>query len=222
MNRLALSLGAILIALAPMLAKGQNIVTVPGLSQNGTPPSGFQTQGYKLDCNNATALSGQCWPFMTIWDGTNIAPVVPLGTTTEQFSIPTTPPLTTRSQDPCYLQKKTTITLTSNATSATQVIPLASLNTTYICSVLIVATTATVFNLIEGVGTNCAGSSPMPQVIVGSLTPSSGLSLPAGVPIQLAPGGTVWAMHTSGDEVCFTQTVAENLSMTFSYVNTQL
>lgn len=58
----------------PGLANAQ-VATIPGVSQSGTVPTGFQAQGFKLDCNNATPTSGQCWPLMEIWDGTNQATV---------------------------------------------------------------------------------------------------------------------------------------------------
>lgn len=71
--RLRLVTAVFLIAL-PGLANAQ-VATIPGVSQSGTVPTGFQAQGFKLDCNNATPTSGQCWPLMEIWDGTNQATV---------------------------------------------------------------------------------------------------------------------------------------------------
>lgn len=63
-----LLMAALSVAL-PALANAQ-VATIPGVSQSGTVPTGFQAQGFKLDCNNVVPTSGQCWPLMEIWDAT--------------------------------------------------------------------------------------------------------------------------------------------------------
>lgn len=209
MRKIALALMAFLCA-TPSFASVTTIqknVTVPG---SGTP----------FDFGNDGTNS---WPLMQLWDGTNLGVVNPNGQATVGNSAPVVLPAVQVTQSPCGLQKSTTVTLTSSNTASTQLIALAALNTIYICSVLIKPTAATVFNLIEGVGTNCTGGSPAPQAVVGSTTAANGVPLAAlGDGFALASSTGVWTTHAPGDALCFTQTVAEALSITLSYVQTQL
>ena len=181
----------------PVVANAQNLVNVPGPYLSGTPPTGFGTQQFQFNCTNATPTAGTC------------SPVVQVG------NLPV---------DQCYLQKKSQFTLTSNATAITQLVPLVSGNTIYICSVTIKPTAATVFMLVEGTGTNCGTATA--AVYGGSNGTSPTTTASAGVPYS-GPGdgiavgsglGTWIATHVAGDALCFQQTVAENVSITFEYV----
>lgn len=189
--------------------------TVVTTQMNVTVPGSGTAFDFATDGTNS-------WPLVQPWDGTNLGVINPNGQATVGNSAPVVLPAVQVPQSPCALQKSTTVTLTSNATASTQIVGLVSLNTIYICSVLIKATAATVFNLIEGVGTNCTGSSPAPQAVVGSTTAASGVPLTTGDGFALASPAGVWSTHAPGDALCFTQTVAENVSITLSYVQTLL
>lgn len=57
---------ALLIATAaPADAQTANI---PGIYLSGSAPTGFSSQSFKMDCNNATPTSGQCWPLTELFD----------------------------------------------------------------------------------------------------------------------------------------------------------
>jgi hypothetical protein len=185
-------------------------VTVPGGGTN-----------FNFSC--AVLNTPPCWPLMSIWDGTTKMTAVSLGQALATFSIPVVPPITTYPQDPCFLQKKSQITLTSNSTGPLELIPLAALNTIYICALHVKPTAATIFNLVQGVGTNCTGGSPAQAKLWGDTTVANG------VPFSGLGDGTGWGSGLGtlistipGDAVCFTQTAAELVSITIDYVKTQL
>jgi hypothetical protein len=211
MKKLLLASTALLLGISSAFATVTTIplnVTVPG---SGTPFAFL---------NNS--LTGQDMPIVGIGDGINIMSVVPLGTATEPFSIPVTPSLTARSVDPCYLQKKTFVTVTSSNTALTQLVPLANLYTIYICSILVKPNAATAFSLVEGTGSNCAS---VPQAaVLGSLTAASGVPM-SGIGDGFAMGngtGTVFAIANPGNALCFGQSVAEAVSITLGFVQTPL
>lgn len=217
-HRWIIPMRKIAIALMAFLCATPSFASVTVIQKNVQVPSSGTLTPFSFG-NDGT----NSWPVMQLWDGTNLGVVNPNGQATVANSAPVVLPAVQVTQSPCALQKSTTVTLTSNATASTQLIGLVSLNTIYICSILVKNTSATVFNLIEGVGSNCTGGSPAPQAVLGSTTPASGLPLailPDG--FNLASPVGIWTTHAPGDALCFTQTVAENVSITISYVQTAL
>jgi hypothetical protein len=190
--------------------------------QATTPLQGTVGSGPTFNFDSAVISTPPYWPLVRLWDGTTKMSVVPLGTASEAFSIPVTPSLTTRAQDECYLQKKSFVTVTSSNTALTQLVGLVNLNTIYICSILVKPNAATAFSLVEGTGSNCASA---PQAaVVGSLTAANGVPM-SGLGDGFAMGngtGTVFAIANPGNALCFGQSVAESVSITIGYVQSQL
>ena len=56
-----------LLTVIPTSADAQT-ANIPGIFLSGSAPAGFSAQAFKMDCNNATPTSGQCWPLMEIYD----------------------------------------------------------------------------------------------------------------------------------------------------------
>ena len=194
-------------------AMAQNLENVPGPYLSGSPPTGFGTQQFQYNCTTVTPTAGTCQPIVQIGNAN------PNGQATVGGGQPVTLPAAQVPYDKCFLQQKSQFTLTSNATAVTQLIGQNAGTIINICSISIRPTSATVFSLVEGTGTNCATA----QVkVYGDTTAASGVPY-SGVGDGIAVGdglGTWIATHVPNDALCFQQTVAENVSITFEYVQT--
>lgn len=217
MTKLLLRVSLAALLALPNIAYAQFLDNVPGPYLLGTPLTGFSQQEFQYNCTNGVPTLGSCSPVVQV--GNALAP----GIQPPSASYPVAITPTQVTQSPCALQKSTTVSVTSKSTASFQLIGLVNLNTIYICSAVIKPTAATVFNLIEGVGTNCGGASPAPQAVVGNMTPSQGLPFSgANDGLALASSTGLWTTHVPGDALCFTQTVSENISITLTFVQTQL
>jgi hypothetical protein len=120
------------------------------------------------------------------------------------------------SSDPCTQATKTTLAISTNATSLTQIVAANGSTKIYVCSVNLVAAGATAFNLNTGTGSNCAAST---AAVIGSTTAANGMSFAANGGITLGNGsGTVAEANLAGGEICTLQSNAVYVSGSMSYV----
>jgi len=118
--------------------------------------------------------------------------------------------------DPCMFQAKTSLAISTNATFLNQIIAASGSTKIYICSLAIVVSGATVFNLDTGTGTNCGTST---AAVMGSTTATNGLSFAANGGLMLGNGGnTVAVANVSGAELCTLQSNPVYLSGNLTYV----
>jgi hypothetical protein len=203
----------IVLLFLPALAHAQNLENVPGPYLSGSPPTGFGTQQFQYNCTTVTPTSGTCSPVVQVGNFN------PNGQALAAASAPVVLPIAQVPYDKCFLQQKAQFTLTSNATAITQLVGANAGTIINICSISIRPTSATVFSLVEGTGTNCATATVK---VYGDTTASLGVPF-NGVGDGIAVGsglGTWIATHVAADALCFQQTIAENVSITLEYVQT--
>jgi hypothetical protein len=233
-------ISAVLLAAISTYADAQ-VANIPGVYLSGSPPTGFSAQSFKLDCNNATPTSGQCWPLMEIYDAAGNQATVnasdhgltvhqansnPNGQNSVANSQPVVPPLATYSQDPCYLHgdivgtaTKQSVAFSSSAAAFTLVAPVA-LNQVYICFITLVSTAADSISLVGGLAPNCTTGTPL--AMAGSLTAANGMDIAANQGWVAGSGlGTVYSTATSGHGVCILQSGATKIAGSIVYVQTQ-
>lgn len=213
MNRLLSLLFFAVIGISPALA---NFAITPG---SGTTV--FAIDAANQGTSLCAASSTEC-PATVLIDKTGTPTAVNAnGQASAGNSQPVVLPAVQVPADPCYLQKKSQFTLTSNATTSTQLIGAVALNTIYICSVHIKVNAATALSFLEGTGSNCATSQ---VALVGSTTAANGIPY-SGIGDGSFGGngiGTVWSTVAPGDALCFAQSVAEYAQITIAYVQTSL
>ncbi len=117
--------------------------------------------------------------------------------------------------DPCQVVAKTSITGTQ--TTGTQIITGSASKKTYICSFMIRAAAAEVWNIIAGTGSVCATGS---SAVIGSTTAANGIS-------EAANGGQTYgngmatvfaATAVNADNLCLTQSGTSRLTWQLTYV----
>jgi hypothetical protein len=210
----------IALLLFPTVAFAQNLENVPGPYLSGSPPTGFGTQQFQYNCTTVTPTAGTCSPVVQVGNANAN------GQNTMNNSQPVVLPAAQVPYDKCFLQQKFQFTFISSATAMTQLIGQNAGTIINICSISIRPTLATVFSLTEGTGTNCGTATV--AVYGGSNGPSPTTAAASGVPYSGAGDGIAWgtglgtvmATHVPNDALCFQQTVAESVSITFEYVQT--
>lgn len=120
--------------------------------------------------------------------------------------------------DPCETSNKTTVAISQ--TASTKLISAAASKKNHICSMLVVAATAEIFNVVEGTGTVCAdGVGGIPAAIVGSTTTANGLSVAANGGFSISGGkGTAIAGSGTNVDTCLKQNSTGRLSGMVTYV----
>lgn len=112
--------------------------------------------------------------------------------------------------DPCTLNTKTNITISTTATSI-QLAAGSGSTQVYICSFSLIAATAAIIDMVGGTGATCASSTPI--AIWGSTTAANGLSLAANGGLTYGNGaGTVGRTTTAGHGACLQQSGSAQIS----------
>jgi hypothetical protein len=223
MFRKSLLIGTALLACSS-LTQAQNLITVPGYIASGTPPAGTAAVGFLMNCTTSTITTGTvCSPVFQVGNANNN------GQTGVGGGQPVTLAAVQVPYDKCTMMQKSQFTLTTNVTAMTQLLGVSTggagtiIN---ICSIKIRPTAATVLSFTEGTGTNCGTATVAVEGGSNSISPNTtaanGVSY-TGIgdgDVRGNGAGTVLATHVPNDALCFQQTVAENVSITFEYVAT--
>jgi hypothetical protein len=124
-------------------------------------------------------------------------------------------PASAQLSDPCAINPKTNLAVSTNATALTQVIPAVTGAKIYICSIALIGAGATAFNLNVGTGTNCGTNT---AALLGSTTAANGMSFPANGGFTLGNGAGTVAVTGASSEVCTVQSNAVYVSGVITYV----
>ena len=212
--RFFLALTAFLFAADASAATVQLNATVPS---SGTPFD-FDSDG----TNN--------WPLVRCWDGTtkctlnssdgglvvHVANANANGQQSANNSSPVVLPPTQVTTDPCALNTKINVPLSTTAGRYQIVAPVA-LKRVYICSIVIKSTAADSISLVGGLGSSCTTGSPL--AIVGSTTPANGVDVGAlDGWSQGNGGGTIYSTTTAGHGVCLVQSGTTKIAGALTYV----
>lgn len=118
------------------------------------------------------------------------------------------------SDDPCDSEAKTTAPFSLTARGV--VIAAVSAKKNFVCSIVVVAGAAEVFNLVEGTGTTCQTST---AAVAGSTTAANGLSFAANGGFSAIGGrGTVIAGIGTNVDTCIMPSGSNRLSGFITYV----
>lgn len=110
--------------------------------------------------------------------------------------------------DPCSIETKTTTPI--SVIADTVIIPAVSAKRNYICSMVLVAATAEIVNIVEGTGTVCATGI---AALLGSTTDANGASFAANGGVSMIGGSaTVLAGKTVNVDTCIRLSTTNRVS----------
>ena len=138
------------------------------------------------------------------------------GQATAANSSPVVLPAAQVTADPCTLGTKTNVNITTSAGTVQLVAPSGSTQV-YVCSISLIAGTATVVNFVGGTGATCTTGTPV--AAMGSTTATSGMSLAANGGLTFGNGGaTVTRTTTGGHGLCLIQSGTALLGGNVGYI----
>jgi hypothetical protein len=183
----------------------QKPVALPG---GGTTPFDFANDGTNS------------WYLFGLFDGNTTATFNPNGQASANNSQPVVLPAAQVGQDPCSLNRKTTVAISFTAANI-QPVPPVVLQQVFICAIFLKPSGVDTISIIGGLGPACATGTPV--ALTGSVTPSAGVDM-SGLGDGWARGdgsATVEGTITPGHGVCITHTGTGKVAGSLEYVQQQ-
>lgn len=118
------------------------------------------------------------------------------------------------SDDPCAQLVKTNTPISYQATPIAQQIAASGTSKIYVCSLALIASSATTFSIVGGTGTNCG----TPTALMGTTVATHGLSLAANGGMTLGNGRGSVIVTPASSELCLVQSGTGDLSGNITYV----
>lgn len=116
---------------------------------------------------------------------------------------------------PCWTDDTTSLPVAAHAT-ATELIAGVSAKKIYVCSVLLVSTTAQTFSIIEGSGTTCGTN---PAAVIGNSTAANGMAFAANGGFAMGSGlRAIAKTATAANALCLLSSGTDYISGVITYV----
>ena len=119
------------------------------------------------------------------------------------------------SDDPCTQKTKTNAAFSTSSAGPVSIVALSGSTVIYICSISVVADTATKVSFIDGTGGSCASAQ---HAIWGSTTAASGMSLPDTGGFTMGSGNGTVGVTTAASAFCSLQSGTSLIAGNITYV----